>query len=279
MANHRCRKKRVESLNGPEGPVHDTLGILKVAARYYKDLFSWESRGTSCIDEEFWAPKEKVTSSKRDELEAPFMIEEVKADVFNSYSEGAPDPDGLSYLLYPKFWDIIKGDLMKLVHDFQEGKLDLFRINFATLTLIPKVEEASEMKNYRPISLLNYSFIIFGRLLTSRLKKVSEILVAPEQGAFIQGRYILESVAIAHEIVHNLHNNKEPGVIIKLDYGKAYDRINLEFVFEILKLRGFGDTWLGWIKKVVLGGYVSVMANGEENSPFKTGKGLRQGMC
>jgi hypothetical protein len=38
MANHRCRKKMVESLNGPEGPVHDTLGILKVAARYYKDL-------------------------------------------------------------------------------------------------------------------------------------------------------------------------------------------------------------------------------------------------
>jgi hypothetical protein len=155
VANHRCRKKKIESLNGPDGHVHDTHVILKVAASYYKNLFSWESRGTSCIDEGFWAPEEKVTSSEREELEAPFRIEEVKADVFNSYSEGAPGPDGLSFLFYQKFWDIIKGDLMKLVHDFQGGRLDLFRINFATLTLIPKVEEASEMKNFRPISLLN----------------------------------------------------------------------------------------------------------------------------
>jgi hypothetical protein len=166
---------------------------------------------------------------------------------------------------------------MNLVHDFQEGRLDFFRINFATLTLIPKVEVASEMKNYRPINLLNCSFKIFGRLLTSRLEKVSERLVAPEQSAFIQGRYILESVVIAYEIVHNLHKNKESGVIIKLDYEKACDRVNLDFLFEILKLRGFGDTWIGWIKKIVLGGSVSVMADGEESSPFKTGKGLRQG--
>jgi hypothetical protein len=69
---------------------------------------------------------------------------------------------------------------MKLVHEFQEGRLDWFRINFATLTLIPKVEEVVVMKNFLLISLLNCSFKIFGRLLTTRLEKVSERLVAPE---------------------------------------------------------------------------------------------------
>jgi hypothetical protein len=47
---------------------------------------------------------------------------------------------------------------------------------------------------------------------------------------------------IAHEIVHNLHKTKKPGVIIKLDYEKTYDRVNLNFLFEILKSRGFGET-------------------------------------
>jgi hypothetical protein len=134
-------------------------------------------------------------------------------------------------------WDVIKVDLMKLVQD----RIDLFRIKFATLTLISKVEEASEMKIFRPNSLLNYSFKIFGRLLTSRLEKVSKRLVAPEQSAFIQERYILESVVITHEIVHNLYRTKDPGVIIKLDYEKAHDRVNL---FEILRSRGFGETWI-----------------------------------
>jgi hypothetical protein len=58
--------------------------------------------------------------------------------------------------------------------------LDLFRINFATLTLIPKVDDATEMKNYMSISLLNCSFKFFGKLLTGRLEKVCERLVAQE---------------------------------------------------------------------------------------------------
>jgi hypothetical protein len=171
----------------------------------------------------------------------------------------------------------IKGDLINLVQAFHGGKLDLFRINFATLTLIPKIDYATEMKNFRPISLLNCSFKIFGKLLTSRLEKVSERLVAPEQSAFIRERYILYSVVVAHEVVHSLHKSKEPEVVIKLDYKKAYDIVNLDFLFEVLESRGFDEIWINWIRTLVKGGYVSVMANGEESTTFKTGKGLRQG--
>jgi hypothetical protein len=76
------------------------------------------------------------------------------------------------------FWDTIKDDLLNLVRSFQDNKLDLFRINFATLTLIPRVEETSEIKKSRPISLLNSSFKIFGRLLTTRLERICERIVA-----------------------------------------------------------------------------------------------------
>jgi hypothetical protein len=46
-------------------------------------------------------------------------------------------------------------------------------------------------------------------------------------------------------IVHSVHKSKEPGVILKLDYEKAYDKINIEFLLEILRGRGFGDRWIG----------------------------------
>jgi hypothetical protein len=42
-------------------------------------------------------------------------------------------------------------------------------------------------------------------------------------------------------------------VIIKLDYEKAYDRVNLDFLLETLMSRGFGDKWVGWIKKIIIG--------------------------
>jgi hypothetical protein len=130
-------------------------------------------------------------------------------------------------------------DILHMFDDFFKGQLDLFRLNFAMLTLIPKVEEASEMKNFRPISLLNCSFKIFSKVLTIRLEKVCQRLIAKEQSAFIRGRYILESVVIAHEVLHSIHKSKTPGVVLKLDYEKAYDRVNLDFLFESLKLRGW----------------------------------------
>jgi hypothetical protein len=68
---------------------------------------------------------------------------------------------------------VIKDDLLRMFHDFYEGGLDLFRLNFVVLSLIPKVEHASEIKMFRPINLLNCSFKIFSKVLTLRLDKVS----------------------------------------------------------------------------------------------------------
>jgi hypothetical protein len=172
---------------------------------------------------------------------------------------------------------VIHDDVMNMVKAFQEGNLDLFRLKFAMLTLVGKVDNAVDMKNFRPISLLNCSFKIFSKLLTIRLERVCQRLIAREQSAFISGRYILKSVVVAHEIVHSLHKTKEPGVILKLDYEKAYDRVNLDFLLENLRLRGFSEKWIGWIKSVIFGGSVSVVVNGEESNTFKSGKGLRQG--
>jgi hypothetical protein len=89
--------------------------------------------------------------------------------------------------------------------EFQYEKLDLFRLNFVLLTLVPKVDGGSKMKNHRPISLINYSFKIFSKLLTLRLERVCQRIVAKEQTAFIRVRYILESVVVAHEVVHSIH--------------------------------------------------------------------------
>jgi hypothetical protein len=144
--------------------------------------------------------------------------------------------------------------------------LNLDRLNFAMITLLPKEPDAKTLKKFRPISLLNCSFKIFGKLLNNRLIKVANRLIASNQTAFIKGRYILESVVAAHEIIHEVHR-KESGVVLKLDYEKAYDRVSWTFLEEMLKSRGFGDKWRGWISKVVQGGSLCIRLN-DENSTF-----------
>jgi hypothetical protein len=112
-------------------------------------------------------------------LDAPFSEEEIKEAVFSSYSDGTLGPDGLPFLFYYKFWELLKGDPIALFEDFHKGMLDIYRLNCAMITLIPKVEEAMEMKQFRPISLINCSFKIFSKVLTGRLGKISQRLISP----------------------------------------------------------------------------------------------------
>jgi hypothetical protein len=73
--------------------------------------------------------------------------------------EGAPRPDEFSFLLYQEFWSIIKADdFMTLIRGFEKGEINIARLNYAIIILIPNEEDAKTLKTYRPINLINCSF-------------------------------------------------------------------------------------------------------------------------
>ena len=121
---------------------------------------------------------------------------------------------------------MVKGDLLALFKKLESEDLNLARLNYGTVILIPKEPDAKNLKKFRPISLLNCSFKIFSKVLNNRLLKICARLIPPNQCAFINGRFILESVVAAHEIIHEIARKKDSGVILKLDYEKAYDRVS-----------------------------------------------------
>jgi hypothetical protein len=82
------------------------------------------------------------------------------------------------------------------------------------------------------------------RILNNRLIQVCDRLLSPNQTTFIKGRYILESVVPDHEVIHEIAMGKDSSVILKLDYEKAYDRINWNFLEEFLISRGFSNKWV-----------------------------------
>ena len=97
---------------------------------------------------------------------------------------------------------------MALFKAFEKNNLDLERLNYAMITLIPKEPEAKHLKKFRPISLINYSFKIFAKALNNRLIRVADRLIASNQTTFIKGRFILNSVVAAHEIIHEVSRKK-----------------------------------------------------------------------
>ena len=65
-------KKKIETLNGPSGPITDTNGMLLIASDFYKKLFGKEDRLNIGLGSDFWDSDETLTSVEREDLEKPF---------------------------------------------------------------------------------------------------------------------------------------------------------------------------------------------------------------
>ena len=98
LANQRNRKKRITVLEGPNGQVTDTQDMLTLATKFYKDLFGFETSLDVSLGDNFWAEEEKVTLEENLIFQFPFSEEEIKVAVFGSYVDGAPGPDGFSFM-------------------------------------------------------------------------------------------------------------------------------------------------------------------------------------
>ena len=110
----------------------------------------------------------KCPREENELLTSEFTISEVKDAVFQMEHNKAPGPDGFPAEFYQVFWEVIKDDLMALFTDFHKEDLNLFSLNFGIITLIPKVQEATKIQQYRPICVLNVSFKIFTKVATNR---------------------------------------------------------------------------------------------------------------
>jgi hypothetical protein len=276
LANGRYRKTRITQLEQEEGIIVGQRNLMEYVTKFYKHLFGEPETNQFSIEEDIRDDIPQVSAMENEVLTCHFSEEEIKNVVFQMESNKAPGPDGFPAEFYQYFWETIKSDLLALFEDFHKGNLQLHSLNFGIITLVPKTD-AIKIQNYRPICLLNVSFKILTKVLTNRIALLANKIIRPSQTAFVPGRYILEGVVTLHETLHELHRKNKDGIILKLDFEKAYDKIRWPFLQQVLRMKGFSDVWCSWIQKVVSKGSVAVKVNDEYGDYFQTKKGVRQG--
>ena len=130
---------------------------------------------------------------------------------------------------------------MKVFQEFHSyGKFEK-SLNATFLALIPKRVGAEDIKEYRPISLVNGVYKILSKVLANRLSEAVGKIISKPQNAFVKDRQILDDVLIANECLDNRLKAGLPGIICKLDMEKAYDHVNWDFLIDILGKCGFGE--------------------------------------
>jgi hypothetical protein len=145
------------------------------------------------------------------------------------------------------------------------------------LALIPKVKKPQQVKDFRPISLLGCLYKILAKLIILRLRVVLPPLISDCQSAFLQGRYILDSVAVLSETIDMAKQSGKSCFILKVDFERAYDSVSWSLLTYMLSRCGFSDTFKSWIKACVFIGDLSVLVNGSPSKEVKINRGLKQG--
>lgn len=111
---------------------------------------------------------------------------------------------------------------------------------------------------------------------SNRLKMHLPTIIGESQAAFSGGKQILDGVFIANEVIHSWKNNSRGGLILKIDFERAYDCVNWGFLLDLLVKMGFGEKWRGWIKECCSTVEMSILINGSATKEFHTQEGPRQ---
>jgi hypothetical protein len=207
---------------------------------FYKGLMgaAGEERAFS-LAPNLWPTEARISEGDNAELELTFTAEELDSVLASMKPDSAPGPDGLSVAFFKNFWEILKGPILAILNDFTLGRVDIARLNYGIISLIPKVRGADSIKQYRPIALINVIFKFIAKAYATRLTPIAHRTIDRSQTAFIKGRCLHEGVLALHEIAHELRSKKLKGLLLKLDFEKAYDRVNWEFLREVLLRKGF----------------------------------------
>jgi hypothetical protein len=133
---------------------------------------------------------------------------------------------------------------------------------------IYKKGDRAEVANYRLIRLLNIDYKLSTKSYSLRLADVAPQIIHRDQAGFIKGRKIEDQVKQLKHILNYADAFEENGIVVALDQEKAYDKVDHEYLFTVLKRMRFLDKFGNLVKTLYTGTKTQVMVNGELSIPF-----------
>jgi hypothetical protein len=278
IANGRKRKCSIPRLITDVGEVEEPRALMEHIYQFYQGLMGAKGEErVFALGSDLWGEDQKISEEENWGVEVAFTAEELDEVLASMKPDSAPGPDGLPVLFFKRFWGILREPILQMLNDFALGRVDIARLNFGIISLIPKVKGAERITQFRPIALINVIFKFVAKAYAIRLAPLAHRTVDRSQSAFIKGRCLHEGALALHEIAHELRVGKQEGLLLKLDFEKAYDRVNWDFLQEILLRKGFSARVVHRLMQLVKGGQTAINVNGEVGPYFRNARGVRQG--
>jgi hypothetical protein len=157
----------------------------------------------------------------------------------------SPGPDKLPAEFYKLYETLTLDNYYDMIEEACEYEYLPEDTTEGTIAIIYKNKgDPRDMRNYRPITLLQVDYKIYAKRLVARLKKEITNIISPAQLGFVPGRVITEATHLLKLIQAYLNENEEDGLILALDWEKAFDRASWDYYHQALEALNFGTHFI-----------------------------------
>ncbi|KAL6134809.1 hypothetical protein ACLB2K_067037 [Fragaria x ananassa] len=272
------RRNKIDGLFDKNGVwTEDVCDMRKIVVEFFKDLFDAEPIQDLRIIIPSLFPDTSASEiadmsrlvSESDAHDALFRIGQLKA----------PGVDGFPALFFQNHWDLCAPEIMDVVKQAFSSGIIPAGLNHTLITLVPKISAPKHMHLFRPISLCCTVYKIISKIIVDRIRPMLKKLISPNQVSFVPGRKISDNIMIAQEILHKCKNAKGTKGFMawKVDLSKAYDRLNWNFIEQVLYEVKIPIQLVKLIMSCVSTASYQIVLNGELSESFTCSRGIRQG--
>ena len=278
--------REVELENGEI--ISDPVQVNKGIRDFYQNMYTSKTNGNNSTSVHEHNQKidgfteglniPQLNEEEQESLEKDLTLEELK-DALASFADNkSPGEDGFTKEFYQTFFDLIGKDLLNSYNDsFHKGSLSISQKR-GSITLIPKGDvNLTDLKNWRPITLLNVDYKILSKVLAKRMELLLPKLIHTDQTGFINGRYIGQNIRLLCDIMELSDTKKSQGIFLFVDFEKAFDTLEWSFILKALEPFNFGDNFKKWVSVLYNNVQSSVMNGGFMTNYFEISRGVRQG--
>lgn len=193
----------------------------------------------------------------------PFTKEDVRIALFNIDRTKTPGSDGFGRGFFQDMWLFIGDEFSQVVLQFFDTCQLPLQMHHTLITLVPKVDQARTLKDFRPIACCQMIYKVISKMLCHRLAKVLPGIIGEQQGVFMQGRAISHNVLIGQDLLKGYNRTRLSPRLMKIYLQKAYDTIDWSFRLQLLEAYHFPALFITWLKECVCKIRYSLIINGE----------------
>ena len=103
------------------------------------------------------------------------------------------------------------------------------------------------------------------------------LLIHPDQTGFVKGRYIGENIRLIADVMGQTRKLNLSGILLSLDFQKAFDNLVWSCIYDVLKLYNFGDSLRKWVRGFYADIESAILNNSYAANWIKPSTGVRQG--